>query len=141
MKEDKALLKLEKVKFANFGTRTCPPRKYLSIDLFSNWTSMDKITKWLRANNIDEPVSCVPRRKLYGDEFMLKYRFGLDRHTKIVDSNGKRLPKKNLNEDSDIDIVVRIYPGTYWRGLGVKRLVEKIVVHDNSSKKLNGKTS
>ena len=76
MKEDKALLKLEKVKFANFGTRTYPPRKYLSIDLFSNWASMDKITKWLRANNIDEPVSCVPRRKLYGDEFMLKYQIG-----------------------------------------------------------------
>lgn len=134
MKEDKALLKLEKVKFANFGTRTCPPRKYLSINLLNNWASMDKIMRWLRANNIDEPVSCVPCRRLYDDKLMLKYRFGLDRHTKIVDSNGKRLPKKSLNEDSNIDIVVRFYPGTYWHGLGVKRLVEKIVIHSNGTK-------
>ena len=115
----------------------------MTIDLLDNWKIIDKINRWLKDNNVNEGVTCLPRRRrLYrDDELMLKYRFGLDRHTKIVDSNGKRLPKKNLNEDSDIDIVVRIYPGTYWRGLGVKRLVEKIVVHDNSSKKLNGKTS
>ena len=132
MKEDKALLKLEKVKFVNFGNRTCPPRKYLSIDLLSNWASMDIIARWFIANNVDEPVSCMLHRQLYGDEFMLKYRFGLDRHTKIVDSNGKKSPKKNLTKGCDIDIVARVYPGTHWRGLGVKRLVEKIIIQDNN---------
>ena len=136
MKEDKAVLKIKHIKFINLGTRVCPPRKYLTIDLLDNWKIIDKINRWLKDNNVNEGVTCLPRRRqpYRDDELMLKYRFGLDRHTKIVDSNGKKLLKKSLKEGSNIDIVVRIYPGTYWRGLGVKRLVEKIVVHNNGTK-------
>ncbi len=136
MKEDKAVLKIKNVKFVNLGARVCPPRKYLTIDLLGNWKSTDKINRWLKDNNVDESVICLPRRRQsYSDnELILEYRFGLDCRTKIVDSKGKKLPKKSLTKGCDIDIVVRVYPGTYWRGLGVKRLVEKIVVHNNNTK-------
>lgn len=134
MKENKTVLKLKSVKFVNFGARACPPRQYLSIDLFGNRTSTDKINRWLKANDIGEDIICLSHRQLYDGEFMLKYYLGLSRHTKIVDSSGKKLPKKKLAKGCSIDIIARIYPSTHWRGLGVKRLVEKIIVHDDNTK-------
>lgn len=134
MKEDKAVLKIKHIKFINLGTRVCPPRKYLTIDLLDNWKIIDKINRWLKDNNVNEGVTCLPyRRQSYrDDELMLKYRFGIDRHTKIVDSKGKKMPKNSLKTGCDIGIIARVYPGTHWHGLGVKRLVEKIIIQDNN---------
>lgn len=134
MKENKETLKIDGVKFVKFGTKVCPPRKYLTINLYDAWNNIGKISEWLATNNVDKDIACLSRRQLYRNDNTLEYRLDLDRHTQIVNPMGNKLPKKILVKGDEIDIVAKLYPGTHWHGLGVKCLVETIIVHDNNAK-------
>ena len=139
MEKDKTIVELENAYVLYYNDRNSEYGEALAIDILdhpSDPNGHDNIlNEWLIANGDERGTASIEvKTPKYTDKAYKPFYFKINNQTKIIDLDGKRVSKDELDRDVRVGLVARAVPYDNDYGTGIKRVLETIVVYEPKHK-------